>query len=254
MRKHILKSFIAQAKAEYPREACALIVAQGRKQIYFPCVNIADEPGEEFKISPDQYGEAEQIGDVIGVIHSHPDATSKESPRDRAMCDAMGIPWHILSWPEGDYRTITPRGETPLLGRPFVHGALDCWQVCADWYKRQYGIEFEKFAREDKWWRQEEGPSLYERAYADAGFYRVDVPQRGDMIVMLCGRAFHPNHAGIFLGADPALPGEVSDVFGPGPFMLHHMQGRPSEIIVYGGPWRDRERMILRHRQVNPES
>lgn len=42
------------------------------------------------------------------------------------MCVASGLPCYILSWPEGDLRTITPAGNTPLLGRPFVHGAWDC--------------------------------------------------------------------------------------------------------------------------------
>ena len=37
---------------------------------------------------------------------------------------------------------------------------------------------------------------------------------------------------------------------GPGPFMLHHLHGRPSEVIVYGGNWHERARLILRHRKA----
>lgn len=96
-----------------------------------------------------------------------------------------------------------------------------------------------------------ENASLYEENYEAAGFVHVDRPQRGDLIVMQIGRTVHPNHAGIFLGADPALPGENSDAFGPGPFLLHHLYGRPSEIIVFGGPWNDRTRLILRHREAH---
>ena len=160
------------------------------------------------------------------------------------------MPWHILSWPEGDLRTITPTGSTPLLKRPFVHGAWDCWQVCADWYQREWGLEFEAFQRVDGWWESAENASLYEQHYEAAGFVRVDQPQRGDLIVMHVGRTVHPNHAGIYLGTDPALPGEESNTFGPGPFLLHHLYGRPSEIIVYGGPWHDRTRLILRHKDA----
>ena len=97
------------------------------------------------------------------------------------------MPWHILSWPEGDLRTITPTGNTPLLRRPFVHGAWDCWQVCADWYKREWGLEFEAFKREDGWWESAGNTSLYEANYEAAGFVRVDQPQRGDLIVMAIG-------------------------------------------------------------------
>ena len=73
----------------------------------------------------------------------------------------------------------------------------------------------------------------------------VDQPRRAGLIVMAFGRTAQPNHAGIYLGDDPALPGEGSDVFGLGPFLLHHLYGRPSEVIVYDGSWRDRTRFML---------
>lgn len=250
MLKHILKAVQAHAAAEYPRECCGLLISIGRKQKYIPCPNTATDPGEEFRIAPGDYAAAEDHGEVIGIVHSHPDATSRPSPRDLAMCEATELPWHILSWPEGDLRTIVPIGNTPLLGRPFVHGAWDCWQVCADWYKREWGLEFDAFKREDGWWEQADGPSLYEQAYEAAGFERVGTPQRGDMIVMEVGRTKHPNHAGIYLGSDPALPGEPVNVHGAGPFLLHHIYGKPSEIIVFGGPWHDRTRLILRQKKA----
>ncbi|EPJ8753424.1 C40 family peptidase [Pseudomonas putida] len=248
MRKHILAAVQAHAAAEYPRECCGLIIAVGRSHRYIPCGNTATDPAEEFRISPEDFGAAEDKGKVIGIVHSHPDATSRPSPRDLAMCEATGLPWHILSWPEGDLRSITPTGRTPLLGRPFVHGAWDCWQVCADWYKREWGLQFPTYAREEGWWEQTDGPSLYEQAYEAAGFYEVSQPQRGDMIVMAVGRTAHPNHAGIYLGGEVQLPEEHAQVYGPGPFMLHHLLGRPSEIVVFGGPWLHRTRLVLRHR------
>jgi len=59
---------------------------------------------------------------VIAIVHSHPDATTQPSELDKAQCDATLLPWHIVSWPEGDLCTIQPRGELPLVGRPFVLG------------------------------------------------------------------------------------------------------------------------------------
>ena len=247
MRKQILAAVQAHAAAEYPRECCGLIIAVGRLHQYMACENTAADPVEEFRISPEQYAEAEDLGQVIGIVHSHPDATSRPSPRDLAMCEATGLPWHILSWPEGDLRTILPSGPAPLLGRPFVHGAWDCWQVCADWYQREWGVELPAVAREDGWWEKRDGPSLYEEITPTLGFHQVDRPQRGDLVIMEVGRTAHPNHAGIYLGSDPSLPGEKAEVFGPGPFLLHHLYGRPSEIIVFGGPWLERTRLVLRH-------
>lgn len=252
MRKHLLQAIQAHAAAEYPRECCGLVIVVGKSQRYVPCRNVALDPSEEFRIAPEDYAAAEDLGDIVGIVHSHPDATSRPSNRDLAMCEATALPWHILSWPEGDLRTITHTGHTPLLGRPFVHGVWDCWQVCADWYQREWGLEFPRYEREDGWWERADSVSLYDAHYEAAGFCRVETPQRGDMIVMAVGRTVHPNHAGIYLGEDAALPGEVSGVVGAGPFLLHHLYGRLSEMIVFGEPWWARARMVLRRAGASP--
>lgn len=250
MDAQLLEAFRQHAAADYPREACGLVVERAGLQQYQRCRNTAAEPDEEFRIDPRDYAAAEDLGEVVAVVHSHPDASSRPSSRDLAMCEATGVPWHILSWPEGDLRTLLPQGGTPLLGRPFVHGLWDCWQVCADWYRREWGLTFPAYEREDGWWEQAEGPSLYEQAYDAAGFVRVQAPQRGDLIVMAIGRTAHPNHAGIYLGNDPRLPDEPWSPCGAGPFLLHHLYGRPSEVIVFGGPWLERTRLVLRHRDA----
>ena len=250
MLKYILAAVQAHAAEVYPRECCGLVIKDGRRQRYVPCENTAADPGEEFRIAPEAYAAAEDQGEILAVVHSHPDASSRPSPADVAMCNASGLTWYILSWPEGDLRTLAPEADVPLLGRPFVHGVQDCWAICADWYRREWGLEFPAYSRTDGWWELAENASLYEQHYEAAGFYVVDRPQRGDMIVLQIGRTAHPNHAGIYLGTDPTLPGEQAQVFGPGPFMLHHLHGRPSEVIVYGGNWHERARLILRHREA----
>lgn len=248
MLEHILAAVREHAAAEYPRECCGLIVDIDGTQQYRPCSNTAAEPGEEFRIAPEEYAAIEDAGTVLAVVHSHPDATCRPSAADVAMCNASGLPWYILSWPENDWRCVEPLAQVPLLGRSFVHGVQDCWQVCADWYQRERGLEFPRYARTDGWWENATGPSLYEDQFADAGFAQVQQPQRGDLIVMSVGRTAHPNHAGIYLGADASLPGEASQVWGAGPFLLHHLHSRRSEIIVFGGPWWTRTRLVLRHR------
>jgi proteasome lid subunit RPN8/RPN11 len=250
MRKHILAAVRKHAAAEYPRECCGLVIQIGRAHRYIACENTATDQAEEFRIAPEAYAEAEDLGEVIAVVHSHPDATSRPSAADEAMCSASGLPWYILSWPEGDLRLVEPAALVPLLGRAFVHGVQDCWQGCADWYARAWGLAFPRYERQDGWWERDDGPDLYRQHFEAAGFYPVDRPQHGDMIVMRIGRAAQDNHAGIYLGSDPSLPGEDAQVFGQGPFLLHHLYGRPSEIIVFGGPWLERTRLILRHRDA----
>jgi proteasome lid subunit RPN8/RPN11 len=61
---------------------------------------------EHFVLCPEDYAAAEDWGTVTAIVHSHPDATTQPSELDKAQCDLMAVPWHIVSWPEGDLRTI----------------------------------------------------------------------------------------------------------------------------------------------------
>ncbi|MDP1097665.1 NlpC/P60 family protein, partial [Klebsiella quasipneumoniae] len=75
--------------------------------------------------------------------------------------------------------------------------------------------------------------NLYVRHYAEAGFYsHASELQAGDVILMQY-RADEINHAGIYLGNGK---------------MLHHMYGQLSGEVPYGGIWRERTMLTLRHK------
>jgi proteasome lid subunit RPN8/RPN11 len=256
-----IKQIMRDAEHRYPREACGVIVIDriDGHEHYLPCKNLSTDPTEEFVLCPDSFAEAEACGDVVGIVHSHPDATTRPSAHDIAVMsrnrevelivdpDSKPIPWHIVSWPEGDYRQVIPEVSESLLGKPFVHGVWDCWATCESYYRKYHGIEFPKYVRKDRWWEEKETTSFYEEFHEEAGFYRVDDLKPGDMIVMQIGRSYHPNHAGIYLGEMSEFEGQK--LFGK-TLMLHHMYGKNSEVIVYGGQWHQRTRMILRHKEV----
>ena len=231
MRKHILAAVREHAAAEYPREACGLILRIGRRHEYVPCTNTATDPAEEFRIAPEAYAAAEDRGEVVGVAHSHPDATSQPSVRDVAACNSGDVPWHILSWPEGDLRTIVPE-DAPLIGRHFVHGTdHDCYGLIRAWYQQERGIELPRFPHDSFWW--ERGDDLYVRHYRDAGFEQVvdGTLQPGDVILMQI-QARQINHGAFYLG---------------GGLIQHHLFGRPSGRDVWGGYWQERARMVVRY-------
>lgn len=256
-----INAILKHAEQGYPEEVCGVVVITPKGvEKYVRCENIAENKTQDFKMSPQSFCDAEEIGEVVGICHSHPDATTQPSSYDLAVMstnreielmadpDSSPIPWHIVSWPEGDYRQVVPEATNIILGRPFVHNFWDCWQACSDYYRQYHGLTFERYQREDGWWENKDGPSLYEEQFEKAGFYQVSNPEVGDMIVMQVGRSYHPNHAGIYLGYTEKF--ESQDFYG-GPLMLHHMHGRNAEVVIYGGQWANRTTMILRHKGVN---
>ena len=60
---------------EYPKEGCGVIsVVKGKKK-WFPCTNTAEDD-EHFIIDTQEYLKLSRTTDIIGIVHSHPDATS----------------------------------------------------------------------------------------------------------------------------------------------------------------------------------
>ncbi|HBY9809078.1 TPA: C40 family peptidase [Klebsiella aerogenes] len=230
-----LKNAIEMHAADvYPNECCGLITRVGRQRRYIRCENSHETPAEHFRISAGDWIATEDAGDVLAVVHSHPDAGPHASAEDLQGCQKTGLPWIIISWPEGDYTVTTPDDTPPLLNRPFIHGSWDCYGLVRDWYQQERGIELPDFPRDDNWWSR--GENLYVRHYAEAGFYsHASDLQAGDVILMQY-KADEINHAGIYLGDGK---------------MLHHMYGQLSCEVPYGGIWRERTMLTLRHKNDN---
>ncbi|CDH31142.1 hypothetical protein XBI1_1290007 [Xenorhabdus bovienii str. Intermedium] len=114
MRPYIIQSIMDHAKAKYPNECCGLVIQNSRKQQYIRCRNTAPSPTEQFSMHPEDYAEAEDIGTIIAIVHSHPDATTQPSQLDIAQCDLSHVPWIIVSWPEATFVPLCRlRGLSP---------------------------------------------------------------------------------------------------------------------------------------------
>ena len=124
---------------------------------------------------------------------------------------------------------------------------LDCYSLVRDWYARERGIRLRDFAREDGWWEPGRAGDLYMDHYAEAGFRPLASDETlapGDVVIMQV-RSDRANHAGVFIGAEPLA--EAPGLFPLPDAMLHHLYGRNSERVVYGGFWREATRIVLRH-------
>lgn len=244
------EEIIKHAEAEYPKESCGLVIKSGKKTRYIPCVNQSGAL-DNFKISALEYSLAEDQGEIVQIVHSHPDAPATPSEADLVSCEASGLPWLIIEVREGKYASealIQPSGYVaPLIGRMFHHGVLDCYTIIEDFYSRELGIELPKYQRDDDWWKHSQ--DLYMHNFKSAGFIEVKdgTLQYGDVILMQI-RSPVANHGAVYIGDNEIKesPGlhKVHDA------MLHHMHGRLSERAIYGGHYKDSTRAILRHERL----
>lgn len=206
-------------------------VVKGRRR-YFPCRNLAATPDEHFVMDPLDYANAEDQGEVVAVIHSHPVSNPKPSEADLVACEKTGVPWHIINPLTEEWGYCEPSGhQLPYVGRQFAFGVVDCYTLVRDWYAREYGIELRDYDRRDKFW--EHGENLYMDNFANEGFGEIPVAdvQPGDLILMnVCSLV--PNHAAIYLGDQ---------------LILHHVQQRLSSRDVYGGYYWKNTACALRH-------
>lgn len=227
-----VKDAVAQHAAdEYPRECCGLVIVFKGRQQYRPCRNIAVGT-DQFAMHPEDYVSADQAGEIVAVVHSHPNIPARPSQADLVACEATGLPWFILSWPVGTWEEVYPTGYVaPLVGRQWSHGVLDCYSIIRDWYAQERGITLPDFERHDEWWLR--GENLYEKNFAKAGFHPInrDELSAGDVILMQVGSPV-ANHGAIYLGDG---------------LILHHVQNRLSTRDVYGGYWLKHTKTFLRH-------
>jgi proteasome lid subunit RPN8/RPN11 len=213
-------------------EACGLIVVRKGRQKYLPCRNLSRNGRDTFILSPEDYAAAEDEGEIVAIVHSHPYDSPEPSQADRIACERSGLPWLIVNHPIGHYTVTVPSGyRAPLIGREFVHGVVDCYTLVRDYYNETLQTELPDFTRNENWWN--EGQNLYVENFASAGFVVVsDAPRAHDVLLMQV-RAPVINHAAVYLGDE---------------MILHHMHGRLSSRDIYGGYWQHVTIKQLRHR------
>lgn len=225
--------FLSHAESSFPKECCGLLVNVKGKEVYVECSNVAEQSDSHFIMDPKDYLKASNSGDILAICHSHPNVSHHPSMADRYACEKSGLPWYIAAWPLGQISRTEPNGfQAPLLGREFVHGVLDCFSLCRDYYKRILDIDIPDFERPELWW--EKGMNLYEDNFGSAGFVRVDEPRLHDAVLMRI-RANVTNHAAVFHKPDA---------------IIQHLYGHLSNETVFGGFWLKNTVKFLRHESM----
>lgn len=223
--KTIEDEILAHAEAEYPKESCGFVVNNNGRQIYIPCKNVADDPENFFEIAPEEVAKIYINYEPLAVVHSHPDGTSYLSTDDRTYQVNTNLDWWLVC----DNKVHKFRPIPPLLGREFKHGELDCYTIFRDCYMLA-GVNLPDFEREDKWWWHDQ--NLYLDNLEANGFYKVETPEIGDIILMQI-QSDVPNHVGIYVGNQ---------------MILHHITNRLSKRDLYDGYWQNSTHSIWRYK------
>ena len=232
-RQAIIDHVIVQhAMAEPPHEACGLIVMDGRKQIYLECDNTAPNPHEAFEIEVLDYLTADNMGEVVAVVHSHPNGEPFLSSDDREHAAGSGVDWVLVVGSQCEIRQYRPVPR--LRGRVFEYGRADCSVLLLD-ASHLAGIDLPDHPRTDM---AADAAAGYLLAHAEtAGFVQVfDELQPGD-VVLTTHRGL-VGHAAIYIGNNE---------------LLHHAYEQLSRREPYGDYWRNQTHSVWRHPQWQPE-
>jgi len=205
---------LVHAKEQDPKESCGLLLEIKGKEKYFPCKNLSTYSQQCFIIDPDDFVKAEETGNILAVIHSHPVTPPIASQADKISCENSDLPWHIVNPKTEQWGYYQPSGYKPtLLGRPWVWGVTDCWSLVRDWYKEEKNIILRDWDRPTTPQQFLEKP-LFESCAWRTGFRELRTDEKlinGDVLLM---SILSPtlNHVAIFLDGD----------------VLHHLADRIS--------------------------
>lgn len=238
-----LISFIQEEGArQYPNEACGLVVRVGKKSVPVACKNVAENPQQHFVMDVRDYAAASDMGEIIGIWHTHVEIPPTPSDADKMGCENSELPWFIVSVykAEEGYNfsemTITePSGfELAYLERPYAFGVLDCWSLVRDYYRREFNIKLGDYPRIERFWAN--GYNFFGENWKNEGFVQLvndEEPRTGDLFLIQTDGSGNPNHIAIYLGDE---------------VILHHCHGRLSRRDIYGGYWHKHTTHHLRHK------
>ena len=93
----IKEDILEHAKSECPNESCGVIIVFKGRERYVPCKNVSTEPELNFRIDPIDYSNAEDTGDIVKIVHSHPQSNPAPSQGDLIGIENTSVPWIIVN-------------------------------------------------------------------------------------------------------------------------------------------------------------
>lgn len=225
------------ADAEFPRESCGVLVQTRFRAEYCPCRNISKHDGN-FEIDPLDYMAATKMGEIVGVVHSHPRGPRGLTDTDLEWMRKGRVPWWVYDYLSGTWVSADPT-EEPLKyrGIRYSFGEHDCGSIVCDFYREEFGIELPRVECSGPhfWTTGLETP--YEDSLAETPFYEIPKSEIrfGDLALMKTLGSKVINHAAIVISPN---------------LILHHAYGKLSSVVAYSERFERETAFCVRHPDV----
>ena len=214
-----------------PQEMCGAIADihdKGRR--FFAIDNIAENPEETFEMNPKGWQALAADGEIVAVVHSHPNGEPFLSGADRQMQIQTGLPWILTVGGRLKQFRCCPH----LRGRVFEYGKADCGALIRDAFML-IGSDLPDHERGDI---DDDAEYEYLRKHFErVGFVRVSDDLRGGDVI-LTSYGGHANHAALYLG-----DGQI----------LHHAYNQLSRREPFNQWWSERIDSVWRLPEFEPE-
>lgn len=199
---------------------------RGEDQVYLPAPNIHENPRENFLIAREDVARVMDLGEIVGIHHSHPCASLRTgaglcpSETDFDTQRAWQVPfWVTATSPRGGFMDFFGWGDElpspPIRTREFRHSVTDCYALVRHLVHRVTGEVLIDASRPLAWWDDKNAVNPIEHGLARSGWVEVQGdPEPGDGVLFKI-KGDHVNHCGLYLGGD---------------LFAHHLYGRLSSV------------------------
>ena len=103
----MIEQIFEHAAKEAPRECCGLVIQDGDNEKYIPSENL-HEDNLCFKMDGELFIYHQLNSKIKYVVHSHYDEDCRPSQHDIDNCNAVGIPYLIVSYPQKEIYILEP--------------------------------------------------------------------------------------------------------------------------------------------------
>jgi proteasome lid subunit RPN8/RPN11 len=211
-----IKQFIINdTQSSKGEECCGIIIERKGKLQAIKCENSAKNKNKRFKISRAELNERKKTDKIVAFYHSH--EGNELSIQDRAVLSKLNLKSIVCNSKTLEINEFEPDNKiSPIVGRPFIAGVLDCVELVKDFYKKTFNIiisdltheirtiewsNFENDVKSGKYldWNSKDYQFLL-NFYLSNGFVEVskDNPQDLDLLLFRFPFCETPTHVMIF--------------------------------------------------------